>query len=128
MKEEDNLRTGRPLTRDIDFELLKLMVKKGFTLEETSEYFNCPYQTIQYYVRKRKYGWFARYLKGRNDDLIIQLLEVEHKTQSEAEQILGIKQCNISKRYNKLKKFRALKEERYKWLTKWESAKGVERN
>lgn len=122
------MRTGRPMTRDIDFELLKLMVKKGFTLEETSQYFNCPYQTIQYYVRHKKLGTFKRYPKGKNDADIIRALEDEGKNQIQASISLGLKQNNISKRYKTIKRYRQLKEERFRWLQKWDTVKDVAKN
>ena len=114
--------------RNINFELLKLMQEKGFTISEVCEYFDCPWQTIDYYTRTRKIGRFARYKKGKNDMRIIDALEVQHMTQTQAALVLGIKQCNISKRYNELKKFRQLKEERYQWLKKWQDANAVEEN
>lgn len=114
--------------RNINFELLKLMQQKGFTINETAEYFNCPLDTISYYMRTRKFGKFQRYKKGFYDDKIIDALEIQHLTQTEASKLLGIKQGNISKRYKALRKFRELKEKRYKWLQKWESANVVEEN
>lgn len=116
------------LTRPINFELIKLMKLHGFTVNETAEYFNIPLDTLLYYTRTRKIGKFARYKKGKDDNRILDALEVKKLSQTEASKILGIKQCNISKRYKSLRRFRKLKEERYKWLQKWESANAVEEN
>ena len=114
--------------RNINFELLKMMRDKGFTVNETAEYFNCPLDTISYYMRTRKFGKFARYKKGKDDERILDALEVQGLSQTQASKILGIKQCNISKRYKSLKRFRELKKERYEWLKKWQDANAVEEN
>ena len=114
--------------RNIDFTLLKKMQEKGFTLGEVSKYFNCPEATIDYYMRTRGWGRFKRYNSGKADIKIIDALEYQHLTQTQASKILGIKQGNISKRYNQIKEYRKLKEERYKWLKKLEDAKGAEEN
>ncbi len=116
------------LTRQINFELMQKMQEKGFTAKETAEYFNIPLDTLFYYRRTRKMGRFKRYKKGLYDDKIIDTLEVQHLTQTEASKLINYPQSHISKRYKKLKKFRELKEERYKWLKEWESANAVGEN
>ena len=104
------------------------MKKQGFTVNEVADYFNIPLDTLLYYTRTRKIGRFKRYKKGFYDDEIINLLENEKLTQTEASKILNIPQSHISKRYKSLRRFRQLKEERYKGLQRWESANAAGEN
>lgn len=116
------------IKRDIDFKLLKGMIDKGFTLAEISSYFNCPYQTIQYYARTRKMGRFKQYRAGLDDDKILNCIDNLKLPQKEVAKRLGHTQPYISERYATLKKWQREKEERMQWLKEQESAKDVAKN
>lgn len=113
--------------RNINFELLKLMHDRGFTVNEVAEYFECPLPTIQYYSRTRKWGRFKSFKKGWYDEEIMTRMKAG-MSQTQIASILNIPQSFISVRYKQLTNYERKKKERYEWLNKWLDANAVEEN
>ena len=110
---------GRPVKKEIDLEFLKKLIDKGFTIDESSKILNVPIDTMQYWVRTRNLGKFARYKKGFYDDAIRQAVRECQGNITLAAKHLGLKQPHVHLRYNNLVIFDIKKEERYKWLKKY---------
>lgn len=121
-------RTGRPLKREVDFEFIKKIIQKGFTVDEASLILNMPKNTIQYYTRTRKLGKFERYKIGKYDNQILKVMEDCNYSATEAAKILNLSQPHIYMRYKKLKDNQGKREERYQWLMKQGFANDVVKN
>lgn len=121
------MRTGRPLKKNINIDFLKQLIEKGFTLRETAEILQVPFQTVQYHTRINKLGRFKFYTFKERDAQIIKLME-EYKNSTKVAQMLGLKQPNVYKRYKQLMQNAKTKKERYEWLNNFLNAKDVEKD
>lgn len=121
---------GRPFVHSVDYKELKEMIRLGFTLEECSNYYSIPYQTLQFYARKFNLGKFkAAYRPGKYDDKILYLLETKKHTQIEAANIIGIPQGNLCRRYNIIIDYREREKGKQEWMRlKKATVDAVERN
>lgn len=113
---------------NINLDILKEMVAKGFTLDELKDYFKRPKISIQYYIRTRKMGRVKEYRFGKYDKEITNLINNSKLTQIEIANKLNIPQSFVSKRYKQLKKWEQLKKERFEWLQSIQFVKDVEEN
>ena len=121
---------GRPLTREVDFDFIKKLIDKGFTISEASEILKLPIDTMQYYARTRKLGKFSRYRKGTDDDRIMITMKACGESATEASKILGIAQPKVWIRYKVINDNKRAKESRFRWLKKnyptlYQDVKGV---
>lgn len=116
------------IKHSLDFDLIKKMIDKGFTVKETANYFGIPEITLKYHVSNKGLGSFAKYGSKERDADIIRVVELYNGNTTKAATELKMAQPNVYRRYQILKQRQRNKEERFKWLEQYvkDIVKGAE--